>query len=151
MNIADDNKRLLKENFTLLKRSLDSLKLSVTKADKIIGKGAYSFEEMETFDSLTSKFNRTSDIYTQKVLRTVWALLHEPFMPFIDMMNKAEKMELILSADYMLIIRDIRNQISHEYIPEAIQEIVPEVISYSKKLESNIELTKHFLTTRDWI
>ena len=151
MNIAYDNIRLLKENFALLTRSFDSLKLSVAKADKIIGKGAYSFEEMETFDSLTSKFNRTSDIYTQKVLRTVWALLHEPFMPFIDMMNKAEKMELISSSDEMLIIRDLRNQISHEYFPEAIQEIVPEVISYSKKLENNIELTKHFLTIRDWI
>ncbi|HZK94682.1 MAG TPA: hypothetical protein VFC67_10785 [Prolixibacteraceae bacterium] len=82
-----------------------------------------TFEELESFDSLTSIFNHTSDIFTQKVLRSVWMLRHEPFVQFIDMMNKGEKMLMLQSADQMIEIRDLRNRISHEYIPEAIRDL----------------------------
>jgi len=127
------------------------MKLSVNKC-KLIGiKENYSFEELESFDSLTSKFNRTSDIFTQKVLRTVWILLHEPFVPFIDMMNNCEKLELLRSADQMIEIRDLRNQIAHEYLPDAIRELVPEVIELSVSLIENIEICKLFIAARGWI
>jgi len=106
---------------------------------------------METFDSLTSKFSLTSDIYVQKVLRSILELLHEPVVPFIDWMNKAEKLGVIQSADSLISIRDLRNQIVHEYLPEAIQDLVPEVITLSKKLEENIATTRLFLEKRNWL
>ena len=114
--IKDDKLKteLLHEELDLLGLSVATLKLSVVKCRQIGIKPNYTFEEEESFDSLTSKFGRTSDLYTQKVLRTVWMLLHEPFVPFIDMLNKAEKMDLINSADQMIEIRDIRNEITHE-------------------------------------
>jgi hypothetical protein len=142
---------LLKEHSTLLLKSLNTLKRSVKKAESIGLKSDYSFEEMETFDSLAAKFGRTSDIFTQKVLRTVWLLLHEGFMPFIDMMNRAEKIMIIDSADKIIEIRDLRNQITHEYIPEAIQELIPEVIRLSTELEKNIEQAMSFMKKRNWI
>ena len=142
---------LLKQHTALLIKSLDTLKRSVKKAESIGQKPQYSFEEMETFDSLAAKFSRTADIFTQKVVRTAWMLLHEGFMPFIDMMNKAEKIMLIDSADQIIEIRDLRNQISHEYIPEAIQELIPEVIRLSADLEKNIEQAVNFLNDRNWL
>lgn len=142
---------ILREHWQLLMNSLKTLKLSVEKCKQIGKKEAYTFSEMESFDSLTSKFGRTADMYTQKVLRTCWMLLHEPFVPFIDMINQCEKMELIKSADTLVEIRDLRNQIAHEYIPEAIQELVPDVIEYSSHLEKNIHCTKKFLSARKWL
>ncbi len=142
---------LLKEHTTLLIKSLDTLKRSARKAESIGRKSEYSFEEMETFDSLAAKFSRTSDIFTQKLIRTTWLLLHEGFVPFIDMMNKAEKIMLIDSADKVIEIRDLRNQIAHEYIPEAIQELIPEVIRLSADLEKNINQTMHFIHDRNWL
>ena len=142
--------RLLNEEIELLVKSIQTLKLSVNKCKLILGKNEFSFEEMESFDSLTSKFGRTSDLYTQKVLRTVWMLLHEPFVPFIDLLNKAEKIGIIQSADQLLEVRDLRNQITHEYIPEAIVDIVPEVIEICDILIANIEQTKQFIKARKW-
>ena len=142
---------LLDQNWTLLKQSLETLILSVDKVKSIGIKSKYSFEEMESFDSLTSKFNRTSDIFTQKVLRTTWVLLHEESMPFIDLANKAEKINLISSSDLIIEIRDIRNQIAHEYIPEAIQDLIPEVIKLSGDLADNIDVAEKFLKNRKWI
>jgi hypothetical protein len=103
---------------------------------------------METFDSLTSKFNRISDIYSQRILRSIWILLHEERLPFIDLLNRAEKIWLISSADKLLEIRDTRNQIVHEYIPEAIRDMIPEVIMLISDLNENIQKTKDFLVAR---
>jgi len=142
---------LLQSEWELLQASVETLELSVRKCQAIGIKDSYSFEELESFDSLTSKFNRTSDIFTQKVLRSIWILLHEPFAPYIDMINKNEKMMILRSADEMIEIRDLRNQIAHEYIPEAIRDLVPEVIELTSRLIENIEECRHFLATRGWI
>lgn len=152
MNTKDkQNIELLAQNWDLLQSSLHTLKRSVDKAQSIGRKQNYTFEEMEAFDSLTSKFSRTSDIFLQKIIRTLWELLHEDRMPLIDMLNKAEKLDIILSADALLEIRDIRNQIAHEYIPEAIQELVPDVIMLTERLEKNINTCREFLLARNWI
>jgi hypothetical protein len=151
MSQNDQNRLLLNESLDLLIQSLETLMLSVDKCTILIKKDMYSFEDMESFDSLTSKFCRTSDIYTQKVLRTIWLLLHEPFVPFIDLINKAEKLSIIQSADTLLAIRDLRNQITHEYIPEAITKIIPDVIAYAKLLVDNVALSKDFIQSRNWI
>lgn len=151
---ADQNQiiiKLLQTEWELLQAVVSTLKLSVLKCKSIGIKETYSFEELESFDSLTSKFNRTSDIFTQKVLRTVWMLLHEPFVPFIDMMNKCEKMAILTSADQMIEIRDLRNQIAHEYLPDAICDLVPEAIELTTRLFKNIEECGSFLENRAWI
>jgi len=141
---------LLKEEINLLEKSLETLKLSINKCSVLFDKDEYTFEEMESFDSLTLKFGRTSDLYTHKVLRTIWMLLREPFVPFIDLLNKAEKMGIIHSADQLLEIRDLRNQITHEYIPEAITDLIPDVLENSTILKENIEYTNHFIKNRKW-
>ena len=142
---------LLQSEWKLLVASVDSLQLSVKKCKAIPVKESYTFEEQESFDSLTSKFNRTSDLFTQKVLRTTWILLHEAFEPFIDLLNKCEKMHIICSAIQVISIRDMRNQISHEYIPEALRDLVPEVIEMTQHLVDNINFCKSFLKQREWI
>lgn len=142
---------LLQDEWDLLCASLSTLQLSVKKCQSIGQKENYSFEELESFDSLTAKFSRTSDIFTQKVMRTIWMLLHEPFVPFIDMVNKGEKISMLYSADVLIEIRDLRNQIAHEYIPEAIRDLIPEVIELSFDLTKNIAHCKQFLVQRSWI
>ena len=142
---------LLQTEWDLLEAAALTLQLSIEKCRAIGQKENYTFEELESFDSLTSKFNRASDIFTQKVLRTTWMLLHEPFVPFIDMVNQAEKMQIIDSADEIIEIRDLRNQIAHEYIPEAIPDLVPEVIELTDHLKKNIKECRHFLFIRNWI
>ena len=142
---------LLNEEWLLLVTSVKTLQLSVEKC-KIIGtKQDYTFTELESFDSLTSKFSRSSDMYTQKVLRTSWILLREGFGPFIDMMNNMEKIGLIQSSDQLLDIRDLRNKIAHEYLPDAIKKLIPEVILFSAVLEENINATKQFLSAHKWL
>lgn len=139
---------LLTNEWQLLSTSVKTLQLSVEKCKEIGVKKDYSFTEQESLDSLTSKFNRSSDIYTQKVLRTAWMLLHEGFAPFIDMMNKMEKINMIHSKEQLLGIRDLRNTIAHEYLPDALIDLIPDVIRFTAILDDNIKMTKEFLLAR---
>ena len=142
--------QLLQSELTLLKSSMETLLASSVKCRAIGLKSDYSFEELESFDSLTSKFSRTSDLFTQKVIRTVWMLLHESFVPFIDMMNMGEKLGILKSANEMIEIRDMRNQISHEYIPDALRDLVPDVIEMTQHLIQNIDCCFRFIANRKW-
>lgn len=146
--VSNSNIKILNENYELLLQSVKTLKRSHDKVQKIGLKESYTFEEQESLDSLTSKFSRSSDIYTQKVLRSLWAILHEPHLPFIDFVNRAEKLEIIDSANDLLEIRDLRNQIAHEYLPDAINDLIPEVLSFTLALEQNIQATTAFLEKR---
>jgi|TARA_B100000745_G_scaffold294707_1_gene238027 hypothetical protein len=142
---------ILKQHWDLLLRSLKTLQQSREKTQVYLNKTDLNFEELESIDSLTSKFGRTSDIYLQKVLRTVWLLLREDTVPLIDLLNRAEKLRMILSADQLLQMRDIRNQITHEYLPEAAPELALEVNRKTEQLAQNIEQTERFLRQRDWL
>jgi hypothetical protein len=68
----------------------------------------------------------------------------------MDMMNKCEKMAILRSSDQMIEIRDLRNQIAHEYLPDAIRDLVPEVIGLTSSLFENIEECSCFLGKRAW-
>mgnify|MGYP001446824704 CR=1 FL=1 len=62
-----------------------SLQQSRDKTHQLPQQSEYSFEELESTYSLTSKFSRTSGIYLQKVLRSIWMLLREDTVPLIDL------------------------------------------------------------------
>ena len=128
-----------------------SLQQSRDKTHQLLQQSEFSFEELESIDSLTSKFGRTSDIYLQKVLRSIWMLLREDTVPLIDLLNRAEKLMIIVSAEELLQMRDIRNQIAHEYLPEAVPELATEAVVMTTLLQKNIEQTEHFLRQRGWL
>ena len=142
---------LLLAHWDLLQRSLKSLQQSRDKTHQLLQQSEFSFEELESIDSLTSKFSRTSDIYLQKVLRSIWMLLREDTVPLIDLLNRAEKLMIIVSAEELLQMRDIRHQIAHEYLPEAVPELAKEVVVMTTLLQKNIEQTERFLRQRGWL
>ena len=142
---------LLLTHWDVLQRSMVSLEQSTNKTRQLLQQSEFSFEELESIDSLTSKFSRTSDIYLQKVLRSIWMLLREDTVPLIDLLNRAEKLMIIVSAEELLQMRDIRNQIAHEYLPEAVPELASEVVVMTSLLQKNFGQTERFLSQRCWL
>jgi len=59
-----------------------------------------------------------------------------------------EKTGIIDSADRLLEIRELRNEIAHEYIPETLNNLVGEVITLYPHLRKNIEYTRSFISKR---
>ena len=138
----------LENDLTLLTRALRTFEYSYENCKKIGLKNEYSDEELEKFESLTSRFARISDILTQKILKSIFLLLREDAKTFIDRINKAEKFEMIDSAEQLKTIRDLRNEIAHEYSIEDISEIFENVLEYSGVLFEMIDSIKKYIDTQ---
>lgn len=139
---------LLDLNLSLLKQALPSFERSMVKCRNLDFTPPISFETEESLDALSSKFSRVSDIYTQKVIKTLIFLLREDAPTFLDRMNLCEKLAIIPSAEEMIAIRDLRNIIAHEYLSENLLEIYREIIHLADNLIKSIALTDKFLRER---
>jgi len=128
---------------------MPSLERSLAKCPKFDFFLPISFEVEESMDALASKFARVSDIYTQKVLKTLLFLLREDAPTFIDRVNLCEKLGIIPSAEELISIRDLRNTIAHEYLSEKLLEIYQETIRLSDCLLKSILETEKVIKERN--
>ena len=145
---ASNLESLLNLNWNLLKQALPSFERSLVKCRDIDFSPPISFETEESLDALSSKFSRVSDIYTQKVIKTLLFLLREDAPTFLDRMNLCEKLGIIPSAEELIAIRDLRNIIAHEYLSENLVEIYREIIQLSNNLIKSIALTDKIIRER---
>ncbi|HPO55894.1 MAG TPA: nucleotidyltransferase substrate binding protein [Ignavibacteriaceae bacterium] len=61
-----------------------------------------------------------------------------------DSIYAAEKKGLIEDADTFIEIRELRNLIAHEYLPEAFKEIFMKVLEFSPDLLSSMDKIKTY-------
>lgn len=131
---VENVKAVLKANQDALEIALPSFLRSLEKCRVFNLESPLSFEVEESFDALTSKFARVSDIFTQKVLKSFVILTREDAPTFMDRMNLCEKLGVIPSAEDLIDIRDLRNQIAHEYLSNNLVEVYHECLLLSDKL-----------------
>jgi len=128
-----------------LDKSLTALSHSDQKCSQIIKpSGKYSLDEQESFEALASRFARSSDILTQKVIKTLFILMEEDIKTIIDGANFLEKLEIIDGADDLLNIRAIRNQIAHDYIHDDLKKFYQEIIDFIPMLNQIADAVKKF-------
>ena len=72
----------------------------------------------ERLDAFVSRFGRLQDTVGDKLLPALLSALAERTGPAIDNLDKAEKLDLIESADGWMEMRRLRNQMVHEYIED---------------------------------
>jgi hypothetical protein len=135
---VENVKAVLKANQDALEIALPSFLRSLEKCRVFDLEAPLSFEVEESFDALTSKFARVSDIFTQKVLKSFVILTREDAPTFMDRMNLCEKLGVIPSAEDLIDIRDLRNQIAHEYLSNNLVEVYHECLLLSDKLMAAI-------------
>jgi hypothetical protein len=129
----------LKQELIGLKNARDALQYSYNKCASIGVKSGLSNEEMESFEALTSRFARLSDIIIQKIFRFFDTLNLETSGTVRDRINRAEKMGAINSADEFIEIRILRNEIAHEYKSETIHEIFEQVMALTPVLLKSVD------------
>ena len=131
---------VLRANREVLDQAVLSFSKSLEKCRSLNLAGPRSFEVEESLDALTSKFARVSDIFTQKVLKSLVLLTREDAPTFVDRMNLCEKLGVISSAADLIEIRDLRNQIAHEYLSDNLTEIYGDCLTLSEKLLTEIQV-----------
>jgi uncharacterized protein with HEPN domain len=72
----------------------------------------------ERVDAFVSRFGRLQDTVGDKLLPQYLDAVGEAIGPAIDNLNRAEKLGLITSAELWLTLRDLRNEMIHEYMED---------------------------------
>ena len=98
-----------------LERAIELLEKSHRKCIAIGVLPEYSDDELEAFDALTARYARASDRLTHRVFPLFDIIELEPRGSFLDTINRAEKRGIIPSALLFKEIREVRNEIAHEY------------------------------------
>ncbi|MBF0468820.1 MAG: hypothetical protein HQK61_08050 [Desulfamplus sp.] len=132
---------ILENDIQELEKAADILVYSHNKCICVDLMDGLNQDILESFEALTSRFARLSDMLIQKVLRTIDMIELESSGTVRDRINRAEKKKLIDSADSLIEIRVLRNEIAHEYKSETVYVIFEKVLHLTPLLLKAVDLT----------
>jgi len=139
----EERLKLFCENWRLYLKSVEWLKVSLKRVETVNLQGKWNEEDYERVETLFARYCRSVDILLNKVLRGLDFLELEEPLRKLDIVIRAEKRGFVESYDLLIEMKDLRNELSHEYIEEALKNRLEEVIEKSKLL---LEITERIKT-----
>lgn len=119
----------MRERLAFLTRVVEKEIRHLDYADNQVFSDSLTFEEIEKLDAnpelalrieaFTSRFCRLQDTLGDKLLPALLKALGEPDRALLINLDKAEKYGWLDSAEQWIALRQLRNQMIHEYIEEA--------------------------------
>lgn len=139
---------LLKSELKLMNDASSVLHYSYKKCRMVGIKKEYSQKELDAFENLASRFARLNDIILQKILRSIHSMDLDDANTIRDSINLAEKKNIIEDAVEMIEMRELRNSIVHEYIPEVVKNIFIKSLKLTPSMLKNVELINQYCHTK---
>jgi uncharacterized protein YutE (UPF0331/DUF86 family) len=125
---------ILRENINTLNLSAGWVQRSYEQTKEINQDHDFTPEQFDQLEVLASRYARTTDMLVNKVLRSIDTVESEDIGTIIDIMNRAEKRGIVQSAELLHIIKDLRNNIVHEYQITDITKFFADVVKYTPVL-----------------
>ena len=125
---------ILKENCDHLNMSIAALQSSFNTCSAYCFDAEVTDEQFVHLEAMASRFARTVDILTKQVFRTLDLIEYGESGTLIDIFNHCEKRKIINQDHKLSLMKQLRNQIAHEYIVEAQKKIYVVVIDYCPDL-----------------
>lgn len=94
----------------------------------------FSIDQFNQFENLCSRYARTIDFLVRKYFRCLDDVEFENQGTLIDVVNNAHKRGLFLEIELIRQIKDIRNEIVHEYLDDALQSVFSDVLKTTPDL-----------------
>ncbi len=97
-------------------------------------------DEVEHIDQFLFRFLKLQDAIGQKLFKAILLVLREDIenKPFLDILNRLDKLELIHDVETWIELRKIRNSLTHEYEEnsEAISQMINKIYERREMLKS---------------
>jgi len=138
----EERLKLFCENWRLYLKSVEWLKVSLKRVETVNLQEKWNNEDYERVETLFARYCRSVDILLNKVLRGLDFLELEEPLRKLDIVIRAEKRGFVESYDLLIEMKDLKNELSHEYIEEALKNRLEEVVEKSKLL---LEITEKIL------
>lgn len=104
-----------------------------------------SANQIAFFDMLIMRFSKLQDVLGAKIFPAILERLGEDGNSFIDKLNKLEKLGYLQDANWWMGLREIRNQVSHDY-PDDYELICSHVALLVVKARELLEYWKDLRT-----
>ena len=96
-------------------------------------------------ESLCARFGRDIDFLVRKVFRALDDAEFQPQGTLLDAVHRAHQRRLFEDLEAIREIKDLRNQIAHEYADEALTELFAEVLRLTPVLLQTMRNTLAYL------
>ena len=124
----------LRESLDALDRATGWLERSLDQCREIDLQAELDPAEHDALEALTGRYARVSDMLVQKVYRAIDSVELEEGGSPLDVLNRAHKRQLIGSVDDMREIREVRNEVAHEYALEDLTGLFADVLRLAPQL-----------------
>jgi len=94
----------------------------------------FSIDQFNQFENLCSRYARTINFLVRKYFRCLDDVEFENQGTLIDVVNNAHKRGLFLEIEVIRQIKDIRNEIVHEYLDDSLQSVFSDVLKTAPDL-----------------
>jgi uncharacterized protein YutE (UPF0331/DUF86 family) len=121
--VTADIQAVLRENLNGMRKSVVWLRRSYAKCTRIGVKEDYTEDEFDAFENLASRYARMLDVVLNKVFRSIDAIELEDSGTLLDAVNRAEKRGIVDSAERVRTLKDLRNDIVHEYETDDLKSL----------------------------
>ncbi len=123
---------------TALQKAMDAVALVEASLDGISpfeSGRTYTPKEREPYDALSDRFVRSVEVCIQ-FFRSYEKLMYaESSDTLRDLLQRMEKLHLVSSVSLWVDMRDVRNRIVHDYLPEQIKNLYDLIMGeFSKEL-----------------
>ncbi|MBN1114064.1 MAG: nucleotidyltransferase substrate binding protein [Oligoflexia bacterium] len=126
--------QIIHAEYNKIQKAYELFLSSVKKAEKFDPSVNYSPEDLEPFDALVSRFERLVELFMSKMFKAVELFeAGDTGGTLRDRLNLMVKLDIIENADDWVDLRETRNKIAHDYLPDKIK-ILYEKIGNEYKL-----------------
>jgi hypothetical protein len=141
----------LKETLKLMDEASDWLKRSYDICSKFKEKVSYTKDEFDALETLTSRYGRLVDLLISKVFRTIDAVEFVETGTILDSINRTEKRGIVEDVDQIRIMKDLRNEIVHEYNINRLTDIFKETLETVPTLLDIATSVKSYCSKKSYI
>ena len=131
---VEERREIFCENLKLFNKSIFWLKRSLQRVKSVENFEKLTEEQLEIIETLMNRYSRAVDILINKVLRSLDYLELEESSRKLDIVIRAEKRGFVRDYNILIEMKDLRNELAHEYLEERLRDRLEEVISKSRKL-----------------
>ena len=130
---------ILRDNVKTLRNSVAWLQRSFDICSKTSESRNLTPEEMDAYEGLTARFARTADLLFNKVFRGIHYIQEGENQSWLDVLLYMEKTGVIKSGEEARLLKELRNDIVHEYTLNDILDLFKEVYHQTPLLLMMVE------------
>lgn len=145
--MSDLLKRNLALDFDMAQRAVVILEKTAAKTAILMTKasqGPLTDDERETLEAFTSRFGRAFDLLSQKLLRSIDKLDLTDDGSVLDRVNRFKKRGVLREDVNYGLLKDLRNQIVHEYIIDETDRVVHEALKHVQTVREILDRSEAY-------